>query len=371
MRDKITDLIFLNLPEKVFIRMGSKGSGNWGHRGRKGKRGGSAPGGGKVGPKNFGDAVSQKGIRGVFNKAAKYKKDGGAYTLRDKDGKGWGYVVKNRETGDWEAKVRRVDFEWSEEQRKTLRKSTAEFTENLGKHDSPASALKQVTERFGVQEKITKQTRFRTEKALPSKIDTSDWNGKNYREKFKEATGHKLGDRVDVPQAKTIAASLQGVPQTGKPTTIHTHKNLQEFDDAYFGKKGSGTSDAYAFYQAKKTGGDIHFSPRCSDQIQIGRGKSTIRHEFAHAVDNTLKIGTWNYRSDSKRAQKIFAQAKKTNNVPREYSKKNEREFFADSFDLVADAAVVGGVTEIKFEFPESHQMVSTVLGDRMPEEWK
>lgn len=43
--DKILEIIDLNLGG--FKEMGSRGSGNWGHRGRKGKRGGSLPGGGK------------------------------------------------------------------------------------------------------------------------------------------------------------------------------------------------------------------------------------------------------------------------------------------------------------------------------------
>lgn len=47
--NRIIEIVDLNLGG--FKEMGSRGSGNWGHKGRPGKMGGSAPGGGKGAPK--------------------------------------------------------------------------------------------------------------------------------------------------------------------------------------------------------------------------------------------------------------------------------------------------------------------------------
>lgn len=45
--NKAVDKLVLRESEGGWTEMGSRGSGNWGHKGRPGKRGGSAPGGGK------------------------------------------------------------------------------------------------------------------------------------------------------------------------------------------------------------------------------------------------------------------------------------------------------------------------------------
>lgn len=367
----IVDLIERSLGD--FKQMGGSGSGHRGHKGVKGQKGGSAPSvGSGIGPNNFDSAASQFGVQAVFNKSAKYKRDGGAYSLRDKDGKNWGYVVKDRESGDWKLEVDRIDYEWSETEKKTLRHVTAEFAINLGRQSGAEAALKEVTNRYGVGEKVTRQTQFRTEKAIPSHIDISDWNGSNYKRKFEEATGHKLGNGVDVPQAKTLAEALQGLPQTGKKITIQTYRSEVEYRKAYFGKDTTKFTRAYAFYKpSKHTGGGLHFSPRCSTAIQIGKDQKTIRHEYGHAVDNTLRTGGYKYRSDLSKATKLFTKAKASGRLPRAYSGTNSKEFFADSFALVAKSSLDGTIGDVKSNFLESHDVVGFVLGDRMPEAWK
>jgi len=66
----------LDLTEKILILRGGSTSGNWGHAGRKGKRGGSGKGGGfkRVGVK---PGVSRKAVKQAAKQAAKKASDSG------------------------------------------------------------------------------------------------------------------------------------------------------------------------------------------------------------------------------------------------------------------------------------------------------
>lgn len=359
----ITEIIDESLGE--YVAMGGPGSGHWGHKGRKGKRGGSAPRGATTGinPGNFRSAIQQYGINAKFNKSNVYKKDGGAYTLRDKDGKNWGYIVKNRETGRWELKVDRWDYEEGK------RQEIAKFTEDLGLHASPHSALNELNLAYGLKEKTTRVTRFQREKFIQSGIVTTGWNEKNYRKKFQEITGHKLDKSVTLAESKQIAQAMEGMPQAKKAATFHTHTRASTFDEAC-----GGIERARAFYSWNN---DIHFGFNCTRDITSAIGgrridaKRTIRHEYAHHIDYTFRSGKYNARSGLSKGKKIFNRAKTSDRFMTVHSRKNPQEFFATAFADIAVRPKRGDLGIFKRLYPEAYEMVEFVLGDKMPEEWK
>jgi len=207
--------------------------------------------------------------------------------------------------------------------------------------------------------------------AVVGKVSTVDWTDDNYRSKFEEATGgHRVGSRVTKNQATEIAYSLQGMPQPDTEVTFITTKTQEEFDRVY-GGSARGCAGFYRVYTD-----EIVFGPQTSANLDTPQGFAsygTVWHEWGHALDYTLSETKGVAKSSKviRAKDNPYDRAWLFDRFPTNYAKKTEREFFAESIECVKRYSNKREVGFYKHYFPESHEMVGAVLGDRMPEEWK
>ncbi len=171
--DKIVESLFMD----VQLTEGGAGSGNWGHRGIPGKRGGSLPRG-----SGGGSGEKEKKAR----KSLHYKRK----------------ILKNRQERIRKLESKRIAYQKMQKEIKTLQKQVGQLTKDAkaGGKDSKLAALKRTASGFKKDLK-TKELSAKNRGILSKAI--SDINGQIAKasEKFR-ASGSKIG-RAGAEAART------------------------------------------------------------------------------------------------------------------------------------------------------------------------